>query len=629
MVPLLDPAQAPGNPPTGGGGDPFLAAGLSALLYALPDPVWVKDIHGVYRACNRRFEVQVGLESAAIIGRTDFDLVPPSQAARFLASDQTVITSGQPTRYNEQVTFAYDGHKEYLETVKTPVFDEVGAVIGVLGIGRDLSARVRDEAALRDQKDRLQRAESVARFGHWELEVDTARIRASLGAHRIYGLEPGPLGLAEVRGLVLEEDRAGMEAALRDLIGKGEPYSVEFRILRRDGEVRTLQSVAEFDPGRRTVFGVIHDCTERAKLSAQLQQAQKMDSLGSLAGGVAHDMNNVLGAILALASAHLGQEPGDSPLAQSLRTICEAAARGGTMVKRLLNFARLDPSEAQVFELNPVLEEHARLLAQTTLAQVKLDWHLAPDLHPIQGDAGALANAFMNLCVNAVDAMAEGGTLRLETRNAEPGWIEIRLADTGCGMTPAVLEKAMDPFFTTKEVGKGTGLGLAMVYSTVKAHHGTLALESEPGQGTRVTVRLPAAATALPAPCSGPAVPVGAGRALRVLLVDDDELIRKATGTLIGFSGHQLTLASSGEEALAVLDQGYRPEVIILDMNMPGLGGKGTLPELRRRCPETPVLVATGRADQGVLDLVAAHAKVHLLPKPFQAEELLQWLASV
>jgi CheY-like chemotaxis protein/anti-sigma regulatory factor (Ser/Thr protein kinase) len=281
-------------------------------------------------------------------------------------------------------------------------------------------------------------------------------------------------------------------------------------------------------------------------------------------------------------------------------------------------------------DLNALLLEEVRLLERTTLAKVHLELDLAPDLRPIHGDGSALAHAFMNLCVNAVDAMGEGGTLTFQTHNREDQQVEVVVADTGCGMTQEVMARAMDPFFTTKEAGKGTGLGLSMVYTTVKAHGGQITLQSEPGRSTTVRLTFPACAArdagqAAPAPVR----PVAAAPALRILLVDDDELVLKSTRMLVELLGHAVTAAALGEEALDLIERGYRADLVILDMNMPGLGGKGTLPRLRALCPRVPVLLATGRTDQEALDLVAGYPSVTLLAKPFTIQDLGEALRQV
>ena len=238
----------------------------------------------------------------------------------------------------------------------------------------------------------------------------------------------------------------------------------------------------------------------------------------------------------------------------------------------------------------------------------------------------------MNLCVNAVDAMPDKGTLVLHTRNIGPDWVEVVVEDNGIGMPKVVLEKAMDPFFTTKEVGKGTGLGLSMVFSTVKAHQGQIELESEPGQGTRVLLRFPACEPESQLQAAEPEVaqqttaPPGA---LQVLLVDDDDLILSSVQMILEVLGHRVHPAPSGEEALGLLEAGLEPDLVILDMNMPGLGGAGTLPRLRGFRPEVPVLLSTGRTDRSALTLVAAHPGVTLMSKPFGLRELQTHIESL
>ena len=231
------------------------------------------------------------------------------------------------------------------------------------------------------------------------------------------------------------------------------------------------------------------------------------------------------------------------------------------MVKGLLGFARRSPAEDREIDLNVVLKEEAGLLERTTLAKVRLEMDLSHDLRPMRGDINALSHAVMNLCVNAVDAMPEQGTITLRTRNVDNDWIEILVEDTGSGMSQDILEKAMDPFFTTKEQGKGTGLGLSMVHSTVRAHRGQMEIQSNPGQGTRVRLRFPATElsiiTADTETYLSPSTPSGA---LTVLLVDDDELIQTAMEVILEALGHAVEMVPSGEEALSKLGSGFTPD---------------------------------------------------------------------
>ncbi|MDP2874869.1 MAG: ATP-binding protein [Holophaga sp.] len=411
-----------------------------------------------------------------------------------------------------------------------------------------------------------------------------------------------------------------------------EPQSFELRMLKRDGThfwAHMATSIAQGSADATECRVVLSDITVRKQaeekarhLEDLLQQAQKMESLGVLAGGVAHDMNNVLGAILGLASANIEALSAGSPPHKAFETIIRAAERGGKTVKSLLNFARLTPAEEHVLDMNAILQEEAKLLERTTLAKVRLEMDLAKDLQVMLGDASALSHAVMNLCVNAVDAMPPNGTLTLRTRNIDPDWIEVEVEDTGPGMSKEVLERAMEPFFTTKETGKGTGLGLSIVYGTVKAHRGLMAIHSELGQGTRVQLQFPTCAPAMPKEPSQQSAQKDEHKILTVLVVDDDELIRVTMAPLLETLGHRAICVESGEAALEQLAGGLEPDIVMLDMNMPGLGGAGTLPRLRVLRPFTPVLLATGRMDQFATDLAEAYPSVTLLAKPFSVAEL-------
>ncbi|MBK8793477.1 MAG: PAS domain-containing protein [Holophaga sp.] len=436
----------------------------------------------------------------------------------------------------------------------------------------------------------------------------------------------------ELGAVLMETDRRIMESGVEEV--------VEENILGPQGYRTFLSSKAPYLDAEGRVIGLIgnaRDITERKlaederhRLELQLQQVQKMESLGSLAGGVAHDMNNVLGAILGLASANIEIQPADSAAHRAFGTIIQAAERGGKMVKSLLNFARQSPVDMRELDLNLVLQEEVRLLERTTLSRVKLEMDLAADLRPIRGDASALTHAFINVCVNAVDAMSGAGTLLLQTRNVDSDWVEVVVEDTGTGMSKDVLEKAMDPFFTTKEQGKGTGLGLSLVFNTVKAHQGLLWLESELGKGTRVRMRFPACEAGEElAATPTTSVQAAASGGLKVLLVDDDELIQFAVQAQLEVLGHQGTVVANGEEALVALEAGFNPDVVILDMNMPGLGGVGTLPKLRALRPTLPVLLSTGRADQIAQNLAATIPHVTLLSKPFTMDVLKNHLETL
>jgi signal transduction histidine kinase/CheY-like chemotaxis protein/pSer/pThr/pTyr-binding forkhead associated (FHA) protein len=475
----------------------------------------------------------------------------------------------------------------------------------------------------------------LLRNEHGELKVLASRARGPVEAGPP-DLAPGTLAAALDRkhALLLKETRADHPGS--GTAGETTTASVMAVPLEHGGQVLGLfhfsasherPPFAEDDLRLVVALGNLAAARlSQHRLAESLRQAQKLQSLGSLAGGVAHDMNNVLGAILNLATVALDQEPAGSGQRRNLVTIVRACERGAAMVKGLLAFARQDLAVRRPVDLNALVGETAALLERTTLARIHLAMDLEDGLRPVEGDPAALSHALVNLCVNAVDAMPEGGDLTLRTRNEGAGTVLLQVADTGRGMAPEVLEKAMDPFFTTKPQGQGTGLGLSLVYGTVKAHLGDIRIHSRPGRGTQVAIRLPASGAADPAPAPPEARP-RAARSLRVLVVDDDELIRESTARLLEVVGHRPAVAEGGPEALRRLGEGLEPDVVLLDLNMPGMGGAEALRGIRALRPELPVLLVTGRVDQEAMDLVQGSAGVRLLAKPYSLADLERALA--
>lgn len=363
------------------------------------------------------------------------------------------------------------------------------------------------------------------------------------------------------------------------------------------------------------------DC-EHSQLRAQLCQCQKLENLGILAGGVAHDMNNVLGAILGLATSLRESQTEGSALTKPLEVITHACDRGRTLVRGLLDFSRKDTKAKQDVDLNALVMEEVHLLERTTLQRVRLLTRLDETLNPIQGDPAELSHVIMNLCVNALDAMPQGGSITLCTKN-EGQHVLLSVEDTGCGIPQEIQGKVMDPFFTTKEPGKGTGLGLTIVRSAVKAHHGEIQIQSSPDKGTKVTLLFPVASargiSPLPAPIRTDTTAIGN---LLVLAVDDDELVRYSLDISFQTLGLKSVIASSGEEALSILEQGLRPGIVILNVNMPGLGGRNTLTRIRLSHPDLPVLLTTGHVDQGLVDFVKTCKGVEIFAKPFTINEM-------
>ncbi len=619
-----------------------------SMLRTAMDAVWLLDNQGRILEVNDAACLMLGYGREELLGKAPGDLDAVENQAETKAHFALLLEKGSDVF--ESLHRRRDGTTLPVE-VSTTHLPDTGQFVAYI---RDVTARKRAEEALRSseeaQRQVAQRDEAI--LSHLSeglvLYDPEGRVMLANRSTRMiwerWGMAP-PASQTETTPLI-EWLRSGdrdlpMTERPSARVLRGErftEYEVSLKVTGADEPFHGAYSgVPIYDEQGELLYGIVtfRDISdrkrlevERLELEQQFQRAQKMESLGSLAGGVAHDMNNVLGAIMALSSIQETLAPQGSSQQRSMETITKACLRGRTLVQGLLGFARQGIAEERLLNLNEVVREQTALLEHTTLQRVRLEMDLDPDLNLVLGDPAALGHALMNLCVNAVDAMPEGGTLTLRTRNAGPTLVEMEIQDSGMGMPPEVMARAMDPFFTTKPQGKGTGLGLSIVYGTVKAHRGRLDLRSTEGVGTCITIQLPAAVWE---PDSGPVAEAATPSAqpLRVLVVDDDDLLQLSLCTLLETLGHAPEAVASGEAALARLEAGASFDLVILDLNMPGLGGAGTLPLLRQLRPELPVVLATGRATQQAANLAAATVAVSILAKPFSLEELKAHLSVV
>ncbi len=414
-----------------------------------------------------------------------------------------------------------------------------------------------------------------------------------------------------------EQEHLVFETLNQRADGSRYPVEVHLQLVEQEGVRRFLAVILDITERRRAE-------DERRELEVQLLQTQKLESLGALAGGLAHDMNNVLGAVLGVAST-LREKQGESgPDGKPLDTIIQACMRGRGVVKSLLYFARKDLQEERPIDLNALVQEMVQLLGQTTLKRIQLEMNLQEGLAQVRGDGGALNHALMNLCVNALDAMPEGGSLQITTAAVPDGGVDLRVKDTGVGMLPAVLARCMEPFYTTKPRGKGTGLGLPMVQSTMQAHDGRFELRSAPGEGTEAILHFPPARLLAPAVPESPVAELRAATSasLDILLVDDDDLVRDSVQELLGLLGHHCIAVPGGQEALDLLESGQKVDLVILDMNMPGMSGAQALPRILALRSGLPVILATGYSSEDLAPIMAGRSHVQSISKPFSVLEL-------
>jgi PAS domain S-box-containing protein len=379
-----------------------------------------------------------------------------------------------------------------------------------LSLARDITAQKRVEEALRESGRRLELATASASLGIWDRDLAEGTEVWNERMFEIYGIkrQAVPPDYANWFQRILHpDDRAATDAIVQAAIHGTQDYDLAFRVIRPDGAVRHIKSngrVLRDAAGRGVrIIGINQDWTrqveaevEQRRLQAELQHAEKLESIGSLAGGVAHDMNNVLAAVMGMASVLRAGCSDADPQVNALDTITRACTRGRDVVKSLLYFARKGLEATGPVNLNTIAQEMVQLLSYTTLKRIEISTDFQEPLGLIEGDGGALSHALINLCVNAVDAMPAGGTLRIRTR-ADARTVTVSVKDSGEGMNPEVVRKSIEPFFTTKPLGKGTGLGLAMVYGTVQSHKGSFEIQSEPGRGTEVILGFPLLAAGL------------------------------------------------------------------------------------------------------------------------------------
>lgn len=409
------------------------------------------------------------------------------------------------------------------------------------------------------------------------------------------------------------------------LIPTSDDTQMVMSVLRADGQIRQVEatSTSVYLEGRDCVHVVLRDVTEREKLESErksllvaLHQSHKLEALGHLAGGVSHDMNNVLSVVLSCARALREDVKGEEPQAD-ISQILVAAERGRDLVMQLLAFARKEPERTEPFDIFDAVREATSLCARLLPVNVQLRVEIPASSERVVGDRSQMVQAIMNLCVNGRDAMPDRGVLTV-TAFVEDKRVTIRVQDTGIGMTEEVQRRAFEPFFTTKPRGGGTGLGLSMVYTAVRAHGGDVRLESEIGKGTRFTFWVPKEAAAeVNAP-----VKTAMKRLGRALVIDDDENVGRVLGHSLRSMGFEVDIAMSGDEAVNKMRNGPAPRVAVCDLVMPGLDGTETMRRLRVIDPSLPVIIASGFLESAEGERIRREGATDVLSKPFTMDEL-------
>ncbi len=615
--------------------DQEIAAIFAGTLEATRTGVLVVDREGRIVIRNRRVAEMFGPAADALdSGLAAFDAalapllldpVPPLADPGHRSRDQTAAAT-EVLRLNDGRVY---------ERFVCSYFVK-GAIAGQLVTFSDITRTVRAEAALLEERAFLEKAQEVAHIGSWAVDIDpNGVLQWSNEMYRILGL---PLeqttSRSQAQEFVHPNDRDLMHRTRAAAIAAGQPYELEHRILRPDGVVRWVHTKANIlrnAEGRPVrVVGTMQDVTLRRELEEQLRQSQKLEAVGRLAGGVAHDLNNALTTVIGYTELVLDSVTADHPLSRDIVEIRRAAERAESVIRQLLAFSRRQFAEPRVFQLEESVREIGRMLERLLAPGVSVRTETAANLPPIYGDPGQIEQAIMNLALNARDAMLDGGAFTLKVSlvdidarpvrsrpdHAHGQYLELLATDTGEGMSGETLTHIFEPFFTTKDVGKGTGLGLSMVYGTVQQVGGFIDVESEPQKGTTFRLYFPPARERAEAPPPPPPVPVVPHLAT-ILVVDDQAAIRDLAIATLRRAGYRVLSAASGKEALALAGaRGARLDVLLTDATMPGMNGRELAELLVKIHPGLRVIIMSGysAATLGLSGLPDTHV---ILPKPF------------
>ncbi|MBD3236866.1 MAG: PAS domain S-box protein [Candidatus Eisenbacteria bacterium] len=629
-------------------------AKFRALVENTIDWVWQVDAQGRYVYVSPNAEQLIGYSPEELLGCTPFDLMDDAEArrvgalfGRFLDQRQRIVALEDTLRHK-------DGHAVVFETNGAPLFDEQGNLRGYFGTCRDITERRRVAEALRESERQKQLIlDSAAEMIAYH-DTDLRILWANRAAGASVGMAADALVGRHCYEVWNDSDTPCDGCPVLRARDEKTPHQCErqtpdgrwwylrgYPVLDADGNVISL---VEFG---QDITAHIQAEGDAARLEEQFRQAQKLESVGRLAGGVAHDLNNLLSPILGYSEMLLEDAaggPAADPRRESLEAIVQAGRRARDLVRQLLAFSRRQALEFRRLDINALILSFERLMQRAIREDIEIRTGLASDLPAIRGDAGQLEQVLMNLAVNAQDAMSDGGTLTIETALVEldeayaadregvaPGqYIRLTVSDTGCGMNAEQREQIFEPFFTTKDREKGTGLGLSTVYGIVKQHGGNVWAYSEPGMGATFKVYLPVSEGEADARESAPPRAADLQGTETIILAEDNEQVRDLARTVLERHGYHVISAAGGEEALGRLRGHEGPvHLLLTDVVMPEMNGKELYESLRCDHPDLKVLYMSGYTDDVIVRRGVIEDGVQFIQKPFTIQGLASKVRAV
>lgn len=579
------------------------------------------------------------------------DLLDTSLFPLFLPEDRELVgreiaalTPERPVRSGEHRVLRADGSVGWTEWVDRGFFDARGQLIELQSVGGDITERKAAEQALRASEERYRTVFEEAKDAVFESTPEGRLVDINAAGVELFGYSSREELLAiEDISRELYFHARDRERVTARLVAQGYLKNEELVLRRRDGaQITVLESasVVRDEEGRVMAFrGMLHDISERLRLERRLRQAERLESVGKLAGGVAHDFNNLLTVIVGNAELLLEALSAEDPRRRELEEICGAASRANTLTSRLLAFGRRQVLLPEVMNLNEIVGETEAMLGRLIGEDIELTTDLEGGLGSVRADPGQIQQILLNLAFNAREAMPDGGTLSIATENvdwapsfSEPGpgrqggeWVRLTVTDTGVGIPREDQERIFEPFFTTKEAERGTGLGLASVYGVVKQSGGFITVSSHVGEGARFDVFLPSVdATPRPRGRRRALAQLAAPGHGRVMLVEDETGLRELATRVFAHAGYEVVSATNGEEALEMALHSTEPiDLLVTDIVMPKMGGFELVERLTAARPNLKVLFVTGHSDEAVSrrSPVGGH---EILKKPFSPRELLE-----
>ncbi|HNV69135.1 MAG TPA: PAS domain S-box protein, partial [Candidatus Ozemobacteraceae bacterium] len=607
------------------------------LVEHLPQRIFVKDGSSVYLSCNAAYADDLGIAPEDIVGKDDFAFYPSELATQYRADDRKVMDSGVRAEFEER--YLVRNRWRWIRTIKVPFRGADGKTEGVLGIFDDITEKRQAEEALRESEQRFRAMFDNSNDGIVIAEVATRRLRyANPAICRMLDYSEADLLSRQADDLHVDAARPQAMDLFRRMASGETTFGVDVPLRRRDGTEIVCEVGAHVIEIQNLpcLMGVFRDVTRQRQLEEQLRQAEKMQAIGQLAGGVAHDFNNMLAVILGHSEIALEQFPADHDLHKNLAEIHRAAQRSAELTSQLLAYARKQTIMPRVLDLNQTIDGLMSMLRRLIGENITISCLLKAELWPVCLDPSQVSQILTNLAVNARDAISGTGSIVISTENVvcdaafcrEHGWqnpgdyVLVKVTDTGCGMGEETLSHLFEPFFTTKDVGRGTGLGLATVYGIVRQNNGNILVTSRPGKGSCFLIYLPRhdGPQAHVEPVSPH--PETGGRET-ILLVEDEPEVLELTSLLLQRLGYCVLPESNPKRAvqLAAAHSG-RIDLLMTDVVMPEMNGRELAKAIQAKFPELKCLYMSGYtadviARQGVLE-----QDMHFIQKPFNLSQL-------